>query len=119
MARVLIVGHHLRPDAASLAQEAARWLDEHGHQPFLHGDDAEALGLSVARRRRGAKSAEMVISLGGDGTMLRAVHLLDGAAVPVIGVNVGLLGYLAEVEPADCTRRSSGSSPVRTASSRA
>ena len=47
------------------------------------------------------KSAEVVLSLGGDGTMLRAVHLLDGAAVPVIGVNVGLLGYLAEVEPAD------------------
>ncbi len=101
MASVLIVGHHLRPDAASLAQEAARWLDAHGHQPFLHGDDAAALGLPALVDGAEAKSAEMVISLGGDGTMLRAVHLLDGAAVPVIGVNVGLLGYLAEVEPSD------------------
>ena len=40
-----------------------------------------------------------MLALGGDGTILRTVQSLDGAEVPIIGVNVGLLGYLAEVEP--------------------
>jgi NAD+ kinase len=101
VARVLIVGHHERPDAASLAGEAARWLEARGHQPFLDIADARALGLESLADGVEPKSAEVLLSLGGDGTMLRAVHLLDGAAVPVIGVNVGLLGYLTEVEPVD------------------
>ena len=42
--------------------------------------------------------ADLVLSLGGDGTMLRSVRLLDGAAVPLLGVNLGALGYLTEVE---------------------
>ena len=101
MSRVLIVGHHLRPDAASLAQDAARWLEAARSPAVPARRRRRALGLSSLVDGAEAKSAEMVISLGGDGTMLRAVHLLAGAAVPVIGVNVGLLGYLAEVEPAD------------------
>jgi NAD+ kinase len=46
--------------------------------------------------------ADIVLSLGGDGTVLRAVHLLDGAPVPILGVNVGTLGYLTEIEPSEC-----------------
>lgn len=99
MARVLIVGHHARPEAAALATEVAAWLAANGHTPFLDAPDAEHLGLKEYADEGAPSSADVVVSLGGDGTMLRAVHLLDGAAVPVIGVNVGLLGYLAEVEP--------------------
>ena len=43
--------------------------------------------------------ADLVLCLGGDGTMLRAVGLLDGAPVPLLGVNLGQLGYLTEIEP--------------------
>ena len=48
---------------------------------------------------RAPGEADLAVCIGGDGTMLRTVHLLHGAPVPVIGVNVGLLGYLTEVEP--------------------
>jgi NAD+ kinase len=46
-----------------------------------------------------AASAELVIAAGGDGTILRALALAGPAGVPVLGVNVGRLGFLAEVEP--------------------
>lgn len=42
---------------------------------------------------------ELVVSLGGDGTMLRAVDLSLGRGLPVLGVNLGNLGYLTEIEP--------------------
>jgi len=45
-----------------------------------------------------AGHADLVISLGGDGTMLRALRLVHGASPPVLGVNVGRLGFLAEVD---------------------
>jgi NAD+ kinase len=44
-------------------------------------------------------TADLVVSLGGDGTMLRSVELLEGHEVPLIGINLGSLGYLTEVEP--------------------
>ena len=49
-------------------------------------------------------SADLVLSLGGDGTMLRTVRVLDGAPVPILGVNLGWLGYLTEIEPPDLTK---------------
>lgn len=61
--------------------------------------DADALALSRLGSDRPPREAGLALSLGGDGTMLRAVKLLDGAPVPVIGVNVGVLGYLTEIEP--------------------
>jgi NAD+ kinase len=97
--RVLLVGHHQRAEAAALAQATAGWLSSHGHHAWMADSDADALGLIGLASPDPPSSADLLISLGGDGTMLRAVQLLDGAAVPIIGVNVGLLGYLAEVEP--------------------
>ena len=63
-------------------------------------EDAEAIGLDDLGSSDAPSSADLVVSLGGDGTMLRSVQLLDGVDVPIMGVNVGLLGYLTEVEPA-------------------
>jgi NAD+ kinase len=99
MTGVFIVAHHERPEARELARLASEWLLARGHHPWMQPADAERLGLeSLASGARPA-SAALALSIGGDGTMLRTVHLLDGAAVHVLGVNVGLLGYLTEVEP--------------------
>jgi len=99
MSRVLLVAHHQRTEAAVLARVAASWLAARGHESWMTADDAAALDLAEFAGTDEPSSADLVISLGGDGTMLRAVQLLDGAPVPIIGVNVGLLGYLTEVEP--------------------
>ena len=99
MSTVLVVAHHERPEAGDLARATASWLHQHGHDAWVQPDDADAHGLHDLRREIDPASADLVVSLGGDGTMLRSVTLLGGAPVPVIGVNVGLLGYLTEVEP--------------------
>jgi NAD+ kinase len=95
----VIVGHHERAEAARLARVAAAWLQANGSEVWMPPDDAKALGLDELAADRSAAEASLAISLGGDGTMLRTVELLDGEPVPILGVNVGLLGYLTEVEP--------------------
>jgi NAD+ kinase len=101
MATVLLVSHHERAAAAGLAVAAAQWLREHGHDCWLLPNDAAALSLNEYCSDRDPKDADLVLSLGGDGTMLRAVHLVDGAPIPLLGVNLGRLGYLTEVESVD------------------
>jgi NAD+ kinase len=100
---VAIVAHHERPDAATLARSAIEWLSARGHEGWVVPDDAAELGLGDLVGERPLSGADLVVSLGGDGTMLRAVRLLDGAAVPLLGVNLGVLGYLTEIEPPDLT----------------
>src|SRR5437899_4233814 len=57
---------------------------------------AEAVTAAELRKR-----ADLLVSLGGDGTMLRAMRLADGQRSPVLGVNLGKLGFLAEVDVPD------------------
>src|ERR1700759_2566316 len=57
---------------------------------------AEAVSAEELRRR-----ADLLVSLGGDGTMLRALRLADRQRFPVLGVNLGKLGFLAEVDVPD------------------
>jgi NAD+ kinase len=99
MTDVLLVAHHDRMEAAALARLAATWLADHGHSAWMTPEDAAPLELTELVQERSPQSAGLALSLGGDGTMLRAVKMLGGSGVPIIGVNVGLLGYLTEVEP--------------------
>jgi len=102
--RVFMVAHLERAEAKMLARSSAAWLTSRGHTAWMSVGDAVAIGIDDLGSDEPPRSADLVLSLGGDGTMLRAVQLLDGADVPIIGVNVGLLGYLAEVEPVDLER---------------
>ncbi|MFZ9629735.1 MAG: NAD(+)/NADH kinase [Ilumatobacteraceae bacterium] len=103
MSTVLLVAHHDRAEASELCGRAIDWMDAHGHTVLMTSDDAAALGVDPNRVsvEGDPGSADMALSLGGDGTMLRTVSLLGGAGTPIIGVNLGLLGYLTEVDPDD------------------
>lgn len=104
MAVIALTLHHARPEAAKLGGDLAAWLVDQGHEVVMPADDAALLGnessVTPVEAARLAK-AVMVVALGGDGTVLRSVDLLGGAPVPVVGVNLGQLGYLTEVEPAE------------------
>jgi len=101
MAIVGMIVHHEREQAAELARDTAAWLRERGHEVRLPVRDAAVadLGDAGAAEATFARGLDVVVSLGGDGTMLRTVDLVAAEGVPVIGVNVGQLGYLTEVEP--------------------
>jgi NAD+ kinase len=103
MTDVLLVAHHGRIQAAALARQAATWLADHGHSAWMTAEDAGPLDLLDLMSERKPESSGLALSLGGDGTMLRTVKMLSGADVPIIGVNVGLLGYLTEVEAPSLT----------------
>jgi NAD+ kinase len=77
--RVAIVVNDLKPEARTRALEIANLLSAEGVKVDLEGPD-------------------LVISLGGDGTMLRAAQHAHAADVALLGVNLGTLGYLTEVD---------------------
>ena len=101
MAAVAIVPHLLRPEAAALAGQAVDWLTSNGHEVRVAGDDPVPAGLAAYSVPPDALTdgLDLAVAIGGDGTILRAVDLVCGTDVPILGVNVGQLGYLTEVEP--------------------
>lgn len=86
---VLVVTHGGRAEAVHAAQEAVRALERHGLTPVVEEELGEVGDL------------EMAIVLGGDGTILRAAELTHGSGVPLLGVNLGHVGFLAESERED------------------
>ena len=88
-----LLPHPTRETAAVLARHASERLAAHGIDVRGPAEDD--------RGTLDPEGLDVIISLGGDGTMLRAVDLAYEAGVPVLGVNVGQMGYLAEVEPDD------------------
>jgi NAD+ kinase len=96
-----IVLHKDRPVAHELARRAASRLGALGldvRLPTADADAAELAGLG-ADEASFPVGLDLAISLGGDGTMLRAVDLVYETGAAILGVNVGQLGYLTEVEP--------------------
>ena len=102
MASVALVFHRHRPEAVRVAKESAAWLTQRGHDVRVIRDEADDADLRecACDPEKLASDLDLAVSLGGDGTMLRTVELVSGEGVPVLGVNVGRLGYLTELEPA-------------------
>jgi NAD+ kinase len=82
-----------------VAAQTVDWLRTRGHEVRLPEDDAAAVGLEewAYPEEKIGDHADLAVSLGGDGTILRTVDLVCSAGVPVLGVNIGRLGYLTPV----------------------
>jgi NAD+ kinase len=94
-----IVSKPNKPEIAEILPRLARWLRDHGYtfvvdpESGLHAGGAEA----VARAEMGTRKLDFIIVLGGDGTLLSAARAVARAGIPVLGVNLGALGFLTEV----------------------
>lgn len=102
---VLIMVHTGRPGAVRSAQQVIRRLTGEGIHVRVLEDEAVEIGCSnvdvLPPKPEATEDAEMVIVLGGDGTLLRAAELTRTTGTPLLGVNLGHVGFLAEAERAD------------------
>lgn len=106
MRSVLLIAHTSRPQITAFAARAATMLREADVEVRMLTDEAVSLGdsgtadgIRVVPAPEAAAGTELVVVLGGDGTFLRAVELARPAGVPMLGVNLGHVGFLAETEP--------------------
>jgi NAD+ kinase len=97
--KVLFVVHAARPNALDVAREAARGLIKNGIKVLVAETDVANLGIDGIEHATNAAGCELVIVFGGDGTILRGVEIAREHNVPVLGVNLGHVGFLAEAEP--------------------
>jgi NAD+ kinase len=97
-----MVLHPLR-EIAGPVERILSWANGHQVQVFcLKGEIARLNCMAVAvSEDQMAERADLLVALGGDGTVLRAMRLAGQNAVPVLGVNLGKLGFLAEVDVAE------------------
>src|SRR3954451_12127978 len=102
MRSVLLVAHTTRRPIVSLANRTTDQLCAAGVTVrMLATEAAECVDapVEVVEAPDAADGCELVIALGGDGTFLRAAELARPAGVPMLGVNLGHVGFLAEAEP--------------------
>jgi len=108
MRRVLLLAHTGREDARDVARAFTKALSAHGLRVRLLAAEATDLGLhpeqadpavEVVPGESGASvGCELVVVIGGDGTILRAAELTHSEGTPLLGVNLGHVGFLAEAE---------------------
>ncbi|MBI2846164.1 MAG: NAD(+)/NADH kinase [Chloroflexi bacterium] len=93
MKKIAILYNPRIPESQDLGRELEKNLRDQGTEPWLTSARDEE---EVARR---APQLEMLVTLGGDGTVLRAARLAAASGIPILPVNLGHLGFLAEVGP--------------------
>lgn len=96
---------HPRHDVSAVVDQVVGWAQGHGVQVLVRTEDAGRCppGVLAVPAADVARGVQALVSLGGDGTMLGALRLAAAAPVPVLGVNLGRVGFLVEVEPSELT----------------
>ena len=103
MTRVAVVCKPQKEELARLLPELIAWLRQRGYEPVLdheggqYTSDAEA----VERTKLPTLSPELIIVLGGDGTLLSVGRIFAATGTPILSVNLGYLGFLTEVRLTD------------------
>jgi NAD+ kinase len=94
-----IVSKPSKPEVADIVPGLIEWLCANGHDFVVDPETAPHVpgARVVTRIEMGALDLEFVIVLGGDGTLLSAARAVAKAGIPIVGVNLGALGFLAEV----------------------
>jgi NAD+ kinase len=99
--RVLLIYRNHSPAALDLAREVAAWLKERKITVLSH--PRQKLGRGFAPfKAKAVRPVDLVVVLGGDGTYLEAIRLLQGASIPIVGINLGSLGFLTVFRADDC-----------------
>jgi NAD+ kinase len=103
---VLLVTHTGRTEAKDAARKVAHWLSAAGIEVRVLAGEVDGVDFGptawiVPDDRHAVDDCELVVVLGGDGTLLRGAELARAADIPLLGVNLGRVGFLAEAELED------------------
>ncbi|HMK28599.1 MAG TPA: NAD(+)/NADH kinase [Terriglobales bacterium] len=95
-----IVSKPEKPELARLVPELVHWLDDHQYKVYVDKETATYVpggGEVLERERLSSQKLNFAVVLGGDGTLLSAARAVAAAGTPILGVNLGSLGFLTEV----------------------
>lgn len=101
MKKAAIIPNINKDENLSLTKQIVSFLNENGAEIYLPEDfaDFKLCGVQYFSLTDIFKKAEFIITVGGDGTILRIAESVSEFNIPVIGINLGRMGFLAEVEP--------------------
>jgi NAD+ kinase len=105
--RILLLAHTGREGAITVARQVIEALQAHGIGVRVLADEAAdrdvqaTEGVELVAEEDAVAGCGLVVALGGDGTILRAAELTHGTSTPLLGVNLGHVGFLAEAESED------------------
>ena len=102
--QILLVTHTGRPAATQTAQTLITRLQAAGLNVVAPASEAAELGVAGVAEWRAEDVVELVVVVGGDGTILRGAELARAGRAPLLGINVGRVGFLAEAEQHDLDR---------------
>jgi NAD+ kinase len=86
------------PEPSKLLKELLPWLRQKGCEIYVDAETAALLNIEGTPRSQIPSSADFIIVLGGDGTMLSVARLVGDKGIPILGVNIGGLGFLTAVQ---------------------
>ena len=103
MNRIAIVSKPHKEELATILPELVEWLKAHGYEPLLDCEGGAYCRTAqvVDRAKLPELRPSLVIVLGGDGTLLSVARVFATTGTPILGVNLGFLGFLTEIRLAD------------------
>lgn len=96
--RIGVIAHADKQACIEAMKTAIDFINNNSKKALIHKDTAEALSMPVDD---GFETADCLLVIGGDGTILRSAKIAFELDIPIIGVNFGRVGFLSEIEPKD------------------
>lgn len=97
MKKIGIICKQGRPEPQEILKELLPWLRQKGFETFVDKDTANSLNISGYTRDEISLLVDAVVVLGGDGTMLSVSRLVATKGIPILGINLGSMGFITEI----------------------